>query len=44
MEKVALIGGELVSIPHELQGRLSGIRPIEQVPKILCCLLKKIEF
>jgi hypothetical protein len=34
MEKVTLIGGELVSISYELQGSPSGIGSIEEVAKI----------
>jgi hypothetical protein len=35
VEKVTLIGGELVSISYEFQGSLSGIGSIEKVAKVL---------
>jgi hypothetical protein len=35
MKEMALVEGEPVSVSHELQGRLPGVSPVEEITEIV---------
>jgi hypothetical protein len=44
MKEMALVEGEPVSVSHELQGRLPGVSPVEEITEIVRRVLKVCGF